>query len=157
MSWGNVRPQTKGHKLTGRHFSLSIITGWGRGWHSTRPNRRDCFYGRGASPKMPFRFRRTSWSLSERSVSSVHWQNCSINPKDRRHYCIWVRLILGDGAGNQPQPSHVWGGCLITDILQEAWPEDQITKAVVLSPGVAIFFFGRCSGMRGFPITGQEV
>ena len=34
---------------------------------------------------------------------------------------------------------------MITNILKEAWPEDQITEAVVLSPGEAILFFGRCS------------
>ena len=59
--------------------------------------------------------------------------------------------MLGDGGGNQPPLSHAWGGCLITDILQEAWPEDQITKAIVLSPGEAILFFGRCSKNEGLP------
>ena len=34
---------------------------------------------------------------------------------------------------------------MITNILQEAWPEDHITEAVVLSPGEAILFFGRFS------------
>ena len=55
----------------------------------------------------------------------------------------------GDGGGDQPPTSKVWGGCLITDILQEAWREDQITKATVLSPGEAILFLGRCSKNEG--------
>ena len=38
---------------------------------------------------------------------------------------------------------------LITDILQEACPGDQITKAVVLVLGQAILFFGRCSCKEG--------
>ena len=40
---------------------------------------------------------------------------------------------------------------MVTDILQEAWLEDQITEAVVLSPGEAILFFGRCSRNEGLP------
>ena len=59
--------------------------------------------------------------------------------------------MLGDGGGDQTPPSHVWGGCLITDILQEAWLEDQITKATVLSPREAILFFSRCSKNEGLP------
>ena len=59
--------------------------------------------------------------------------------------------MLGDGGGDKPSPSHVWGGCLITDILQEAWPEDWMTKAMVLSPGEAILFFGRHSKNEGIP------
>ena len=43
------------------------------------------------------------------------------------------------------------GGCLITNILQEAWLEDQITEAVVLSPEKAILFFSRCSRNEGLP------
>ena len=47
--------------------------------------------------------------------------------------------------------SHAWGGCLITNILEEAWPEDWITEAMVLSWGEAILFFGRCSMNEGLP------
>ena len=42
--------------------------------------------------------------------------------------------MLGDGGGDQLQLPHVWKGGWITDILQEAWPEDCITKVMVLSP-----------------------
>ena len=59
--------------------------------------------------------------------------------------------MLGDGGDNQPPPSHAWGGCLITDILQEPWPEDCITKAVVLSPGEAIPNFSRHSRNERLP------
>ena len=40
---------------------------------------------------------------------------------------------------------------MITNILQEAWPEDRITEVVVLSPGEAILFFSRCSRNEGLP------
>ena len=58
---------------------------------------------------------------------------------------------MGDGGGDQPPLSHAWEGCLITNILQEAWPEGQITKAIVLSPGEAILFFGRYFKNEGLP------
>ena len=66
-------------------------------------------------------------------------------------YCIQVRVMLEDGGGNQPPPSHAWGGCLITNILQKAWPDECITEAVVLSPGEAILFFSRYSRNEGLP------
>ena len=50
-----------------------------------------------------------------------------------------------------PPPSHAWGGCLITNILHEAWLENWITKAMVLTPGEAILFFSRCSRNEGLP------
>ena len=59
--------------------------------------------------------------------------------------------MLGDGGGDQPSPFHVWEGGLITDILQEAWVEDHITKAMVWSPGEAILFFSRQSKNEGLP------
>ena len=55
----------------------------------------------------------------------------------------------GDGGDDQPPLSHAWGGSLVTNILQEAWPEDQITETVVLSLGEAILFFGRHSRNEG--------
>ena len=72
------------------------------------------------------------------------------------HNCIQERVILGDRGGNKPPPPHAWRGYLITDILQDAWPEDRITEAMVLSPGEAILFIGRHSRNEGFPIIGQE-
>ena len=64
--------------------------------------------------------------------------------------------MLGDGGGNHPPLSHVWGGCLITDILQEAWMEDQITEAMVLSPGRPSCSSVGAPRMRDFTIVGQE-
>ena len=37
--------------------------------------------------------------------------------------------------GDQPSPVHTWSRSLITDMLQETCPRDQIIKAVVLAPG----------------------
>ena len=154
IAWGNVRPQTNGAQTREKVPSFSTITGWGGWWCGMRSSREDHFWGRGALtpqcfPKIPFRFRRTSQLPSEKSVSSEHWQDYSSTPKDRRHYCIQVRVKLGNEGGHQPPPSHVWGGCLITNIFPEAWPEEQITKAIVLSLGEALLFFGRNSKNEG--------
>ena len=100
---------------------------------------------------MPFRFRVTSRLPSKRSVSSEHWQDHSPTHKDQTCYCIQVRVMLGDGGGDQPPPPHVWEGDLITDILQEAWPDDCNFIAMVLSPGETILFFSRCSKNERFP------
>ena len=58
-------------------------------------------------------------------------------------YCIYVRVTLREGRGDQPPPPHAWSVLLIVDILQDACPKDQITEAIVLSLGEAIMFFGR--------------
>ena len=55
--------------------------------------------------------------------------------------------MLGDGGGDQPPSSHALGGCLITDILQ-AWPEDWITKAVVLLQGRPSCSLAGAPGMK---------
>ena len=59
--------------------------------------------------------------------------------------------MLGDRGGDQPSLHHVWEGGLITDIIQEAWPDDCISKAMVLSPGEAILFFSRHSKNERLP------
>ena len=107
----------------------------------------------GASPKMPFRFGRTSQSSLERLVSLRINETSQLPLKMEGAIVLWHPWVgpLGDRGGDQPPPSHVWGGCLITDILQEAWPEDWTTKAVVLSPREAILFFGRHSKNEGLP------
>ena len=61
--------------------------------------------------------------------------------EDWMHYCIHIKVILREGRGDQPPPSHAWSGSLIVDLFQEGL-EEWITKAVVLDPGKAILFFG---------------
>ena len=103
----------------------------------------------GMSPKMPFRFTQLSRLPCICSLLLKHQQTCLITPHDQLHYCIHVRVTLGERRGNQPPTSHVWNGSLIADILQEVCPRDWITKAVVLAPGKAVLFFGRCLHREG--------
>ena len=70
-------------------------------------------------------------------------------PDNQTCYCIHIRVTLGDGRDDQPPPTHMWSGSVIADMLQEAFPSDHITKAVVLALGEAILFFGRHSCKEG--------
>ena len=102
-------------------------------------------------PKMPFRLGELV-NHHQRGWCPLSFDETgSPTPEDRRHCCIQVRVTPGDRGDDQPPLSHAWEGCLITNILQEAWPEDQITEAVVLSPEEAILFFGRYSRNEGLP------
>ena len=66
------------------------------------------------------------------------------------HYCLHVRVILGEGGGVQPPPFHAWTGFLIADMFQDGL-EEWITEAVVLAPGEAILFSWWWSLKEGLP------
>ena len=104
----------------------------------------------GASPKIPFRFQQSSWSPSEWSLTPECQQDHTVH-EDLVGYCIHIGVILGEGGGNQPPPSPAWSGSLIVDMFQEGLKE-WITKAVVLTPGEAILFFGWWSHKEGLPL-----
>ena len=74
----------------------------------------------------------------------------SLANEDQMCYCIYVRVTLREGGGNQPQPSHAWSGSLIADIFQDDL-EEPITEAVVLAPGEAISFLDNDHSKRGSP------
>ena len=71
-------------------------------------------------------------------------------------YCVHARVTLGEGAGDQPPPSNTWCDLLILDMFQEGI-EEQITKAVVLTPGEAFLFFGGQSLEEGLPLGNTRV
>ena len=98
----------------------------------------------GTSTKMPFRFTQSSRLPSKWSLPPECWWGHSITPEDQMCYYIHIRWLFRMGGVINPL-SHAWSGLLIADILQEACPKDQITKALVLSPREAILFFGRSS------------
>ena len=117
----------------------------------------------GASPKAPFRFTQLSrlpsiWSL----LPEGRWA-CSMIADNWTHYCIYIRVTLGEGGGNQPLPSHAWSESLIADMFHDGFKES-ITKGVVLALGEAILFFRRISHKEvlsyasardiGFSLTG---
>ena len=104
----------------------------------------------GASPKVPFRFTQSSRLPSLCLLSAEGRWACSVTPDSQTHYCIHMRVTLGEEGGDQPPPFHAWSGLLITDMFQEGLKE-QITEAVILAPGKAILFFGRWLCREGLP------
>ena len=58
-------------------------------------------------------------------------------------YCLEIQVTLTEELGSIPPPSHSWMAPLVEDMLQEA--RAGLTKAVVIGPGRAILFYGRCS------------
>ena len=76
---------------------------------------------------------------------------CHCGPQPRRlpsghpnmKYCLEIQVTLTEELGAIPPPSHSWMAPLVEDMLQEA--RTGLTKAVVIGPGRAILFYGRCS------------
>ena len=52
-----------------------------------------------------------------------------------------------------PPPLHAWMAPVVEDMLQEA--QDGLTEAVVIGPGRAILFYGRC--LRGEGLKADKV
>ena len=94
----------------------------------------------GTSYKMPFHFTWCSRSPLEQSLLPENWQSDAAC-EDWMCYCIWVRVTLGEGGGDQPPPPHAWTCSLIANMSQGGL-EEWILEAVVLAPGEAVLFFG---------------
>ena len=74
-----------------------------------------------------------SWSPAQRPLSG--------HPNAR--YWLEIQVTLTEELGTVPPPSHSWMAPLVEDMLQEA--RTGRTKAVVISPGRAVLFYGRHS------------
>ena len=86
----------------------------------------------GSSPsRLPF------WSLARRPLSS--------HPNTK--YCLEVHVTLTEELGAVPPSSHSWMAPLVEDMLHDA--RTGLTKAVVIGPGRAVLFYGRCSMEEG--------
>ena len=59
-------------------------------------------------------------------------------------------MTLTDEFGDVPQPSHARMAPVLEDMLQEA--RAGLTEAVVIVPGRAIFFYGRCLMEEGLKV-----
>ena len=104
----------------------------------------------GTSSKTPFCFMQCRRSPSKQSLSPKYGQS---NPahEDQMLYYIQVRVMLGEGGGDQPPPSHAWTGSLIVNMFQDGL-EEWITEAVVLAPGEVILFFRWWLLKEGIPL-----
>ena len=83
-----------------------------------------------------------SWSLARRPPSSHH------NMK----HCLEIHVTLAEELGAVPPPSYSWMAPLVEDMLHDA--RTRLTKAVVIGPGRAVLFYGRCS--MGEVLTADE-
>ena len=63
------------------------------------------------------------------------------------NYCLSIQATLTDELGDVPPPLHAWTTPVIEDMLQET--RAGLTEAVVIGPGRAILFYGRCSMGEG--------
>ena len=59
-------------------------------------------------------------------------------------------MTLTDELEDTPPPSHTWTSPVVEDMLQEA--RAGLTEAVVIGPGRAILFYGRCSMGEGLKV-----
>ena len=62
-------------------------------------------------------------------------------------HCLEIQVTLTDELGDVPPPSHAWMAPVVEDMLQEA--RAGLSKALVISPGRAILFYGRHSMGEG--------
>ena len=66
------------------------------------------------------------------------------------NYCLSIQVTLTDELGDVPPPLHTWTTPVIEDMLQET--RAGLTEAVVIGPGKAILFYGRCSMGEGLKV-----
>ena len=83
-----------------------------------------------------------SWSLARR-VSSSH---------PNMKHCLEICVTLTEELGAVLPPSHSWMAPLVEDMLHDV--RTRLTEAVVIGPGRAVLFYGRCSMGEG--LTADE-
>ena len=83
-----------------------------------------------------------SWPLAQRPLSSC----------PNMKHCLEIHVTLTEELGEVPPPSHSWMAPLMEDMLCDA--RTGLTKAVVMVPGRAVLFYGRCSMGEG--LTADE-
>ena len=93
------------------------------------------------------------WQETEGEDSSPHnslmWSLVQRPPTGclNMNYCLEIRVTLTDELGDTPPPSHAWTAPVVEDMLQKV--RAGLTEAVVIGPGRAILFYGRCSMGEG--------
>ena len=66
------------------------------------------------------------------------------------NYCLSIQVTLTDELGDVPPPLDSWTTPVIEDMLRET--RAGLTEAVVVGPGKAILFYGRCSLGEGLKV-----
>ena len=81
-----------------------------------------------------------SWSLARRPLPSYPYTR----------YCIGIHVTLTEETGVVPPPSHAWTVPLVEDMLH--YVRTGLTEAMVMGPGRAVLFYGRCSLGEGLSL-----
>ena len=71
---------------------------------------------------------------------SPAWRLLSGHPNTK--HCLEICVTLTEELGAVPPPSHSWMAPFIEDMLHDA--RTGLTEAVVIGPGRAVLFYGRC-------------
>ena len=92
------------------------------------------------------------WEPEEEDSSPTHLPSPSpaqrlMSSCPNMKYRLEIRVMLTEELGAIPPPSHSWTAPLVEDMLREA--RTRLTKAVVIGPGRAVLFYGRCSMGEG--------
>ena len=66
-----------------------------------------------------------------------------------KHY-LEIQVTLTEELGDVPPPPHAWTAPVVEDMLGEA--RAGLTEAVVIGPGRAILFYGRCLMGEGLKV-----
>ena len=82
-----------------------------------------------------------SWSPARRPLSSC--------PNTK--HCLEICVTLTEESGAVPPPSHSWMAPLMEDMMCDA--RTGLTEAVVIGPGRAVLFYGRCSMEEGLTVN----
>ena len=95
------------------------------------------------------------WEMEEEDSSphnSSMWSPVQMPPTGHlsTNYCLSIQVILTDELGDVPPPLHSWTTPVKEDMLQET--RAGFTEAVVVGPGRAILFYGRCSLGEGLKV-----
>ena len=81
--------------------------------------------------------------------NSLMWSPVQRPPTGRlnTNYCLSIQVTLTDELGDVPPPLHTWTVPVVEDMLQET--RAGLMEAVIIGPGRAILFYGRCSMGEG--------
>ena len=63
------------------------------------------------------------------------------------NYCLSIQATLTDELGDVPPPLHTWTVPVVEDMLPET--RAGLMEGVIIGPGKAILFYGRCSMGEG--------
>ena len=102
--------------------------------------------------EMPAQEAVDQWEMDEEDgmpPNSPTWspvQRLSLGCLNKKQ-CLEIWVTLTDELGDAPPPPHTWMAPVVEDMLWEA--RAGLTEAVVIGPGRAILFYGRCSMGEG--------